>query len=351
MGSEYVLLPNGDFASVDALNHSGIKGMKWGIRRYQNKDGSLTAAGKKRYTAEAEKLKEREKTIKNQERVRAKVDKLNAKKAELDERQKALDEANGVKKSKFGLKKKDADAEEAKKSAKDMSDEELFRALNRARMETEYNRLTNPQQMNNNQQGNGQQQGKSSGMMAEMVKPAVVNAGRNFLQNALTKFGNKALEDKPDPNSTDALKKLVEKAELEKRLEVAKKGTAEEQRKKYDLEKEIKKDAAAAQKAADEAAAKARSRRQINRNIMDRASSNKASSEQNNSVSNRLSGEYDFTPSTNTSTVSKSNVSSGKSFVNSHGDTLFTFSDRNVNSGRSFVNSYGDTLFAFEDDD
>jgi len=31
------------------LYHSGIKGMKWGIRRYQNPDGSLTPAGRKRY--------------------------------------------------------------------------------------------------------------------------------------------------------------------------------------------------------------------------------------------------------------------------------------------------------------
>lgn len=30
------------------LTHSGVKGMKWGVRRYQNKDGSLTPAGKKR---------------------------------------------------------------------------------------------------------------------------------------------------------------------------------------------------------------------------------------------------------------------------------------------------------------
>ena len=29
------------------LAHYGIKGMKWGVRRYQNKDGSLTAEGKK----------------------------------------------------------------------------------------------------------------------------------------------------------------------------------------------------------------------------------------------------------------------------------------------------------------
>lgn len=31
------------------LMHFGVKGMKWGVRRYQNKDGSLTNAGYKRY--------------------------------------------------------------------------------------------------------------------------------------------------------------------------------------------------------------------------------------------------------------------------------------------------------------
>lgn len=38
-----------DFNEYSFLCHHGIKGMKWGIRRYQNKDGSLTAAGRERY--------------------------------------------------------------------------------------------------------------------------------------------------------------------------------------------------------------------------------------------------------------------------------------------------------------
>lgn len=37
------------YISTDELCHHGIKGMKWGIRRFQRKDGSLTLAGKKRY--------------------------------------------------------------------------------------------------------------------------------------------------------------------------------------------------------------------------------------------------------------------------------------------------------------
>ena len=34
---------------TDELYHHGIKGQKWGIRRYRNEDGSLTSAGQRRY--------------------------------------------------------------------------------------------------------------------------------------------------------------------------------------------------------------------------------------------------------------------------------------------------------------
>lgn len=42
MQNEYVITYDGE------IYHWGIKGMKWGVRRYQNPDGSLTPAGRKR---------------------------------------------------------------------------------------------------------------------------------------------------------------------------------------------------------------------------------------------------------------------------------------------------------------
>jgi hypothetical protein len=104
------------------LYHWGVRGMKWGIRRYQNKDGSLTAAGKKRYKATEEELKAREKVIKNTERARAKQAKLDAKKAELDAREKALN-----------------DKAPKPKTVKELTDDELRERTARLNLEKNYN--------------------------------------------------------------------------------------------------------------------------------------------------------------------------------------------------------------------
>ncbi len=46
----------GSMPYSSSLSHFGIKGQKWGIRRYQNPDGTLTPAGKARYTNNPDQL-------------------------------------------------------------------------------------------------------------------------------------------------------------------------------------------------------------------------------------------------------------------------------------------------------
>ena len=45
---------------MNELYHHGIKGMKWGVRRYQNKDRTLTSKGKQRYSDEERKKNSQE---------------------------------------------------------------------------------------------------------------------------------------------------------------------------------------------------------------------------------------------------------------------------------------------------
>lgn len=74
------------------LYHHGIKGQRWGIRRFQTKDGALTPRGQKRYNKEMDKLKAEKKKLRNEERTKKKMAKLDAMKSDVDKLKKGVDD-------------------------------------------------------------------------------------------------------------------------------------------------------------------------------------------------------------------------------------------------------------------
>ena len=61
------------------LYHHGILGMKWGVRRYQNKDGTLTSKGKKHVKAQSKSVKDM-----SDDELRKKVNRLQMEKQYSD---------------------------------------------------------------------------------------------------------------------------------------------------------------------------------------------------------------------------------------------------------------------------
>lgn len=61
----------------DYLYHHGVKGMKWGVRRYQNSDGTLTPAGKKRISKQYKKASTKATNKLNKQRAQLTVNAYN----------------------------------------------------------------------------------------------------------------------------------------------------------------------------------------------------------------------------------------------------------------------------------
>lgn len=152
----------------DELYHYGVLGMRWGVRRYQKKDGTLTNSGKKRYDKEMGRLKAEEKIIKNKNRTQSKLEKLEAKRKSVEE-----------------LKKNSNKPKE--KSVKEYSDAELRERVNRLQLEKQYKDLS-PKQVSI---------GKTvvNRIVKNVVVPAAEEMGKQVVKSLMTKEINKYIDN------------------------------------------------------------------------------------------------------------------------------------------------------------
>lgn len=180
--SDYYLTSSASFISDDELYHYGIKGQKWGVRRYQNKDGSLTPAGKKRRSSSDEvrnmstdELRQKVRRLNNEQRY---IDLTKSSSSSISKTADGIErvsriggDANKIYKSMYGennpyskvanqgidamsrtarlTKKIDSDVRskndraKALKKLETMSDADLAKEVDRLDLEQQYSRLSN----------------------------------------------------------------------------------------------------------------------------------------------------------------------------------------------------------------
>lgn len=131
------------------LCHYGIKGQRWGVRRYQNPDGTLTSAGKKRYNKEMKeierdkkKLAKEKQELSNRKKTQAKIEKLERLKAKVKTERDAVRAENkrlkdAEKQKKNTAKEYERQEREKREQEKQAKEREKEAAAKQAKLEKE----------------------------------------------------------------------------------------------------------------------------------------------------------------------------------------------------------------------